>query len=70
MAQLECDTPKSMPIACGAIGAALGSIVGMCTSCQLYVIYGGTALGCIAGWVICLRHTPPIETVDTGEEKN
>jgi len=70
MVQLECDTPKTLPIACTGIGAALGSIVGMCTSCQLYVIYGGSALGCIAGSIICMRHTKPVETEATGEDKS
>lgn len=58
-----------LPVSCGAIGAALGSIVGMCTSFQMYVIYGGTGVGCLAGWIICLRDTQAVETVATGEEK-
>ena len=63
--EVERVTPVSLPITCGAIGTALGALIGMCTPYQMYLLYGGATVGCIAGWTICIRHaTQPVETIN------
>jgi hypothetical protein len=58
-------TPVALPITCGAIGTALGVLIGTCTPYQMYVLYGGATLGCIAGWILCIRNvTQPVETIN------